>query len=278
MKMSKVHTILVITMLLLGGVVFSSAASPVSAQTTPSTDTPTPNPTVMALENRVATQEAKIDSLEREQIFEARERDIGFRDINSKWQSWLTFFGIAGGILALVGIKSARDLWNAIQKAEQDWKNNVEKLEKEWEKRSEVALDSAVYKLDMANIPIFLPADENVGSVHRLLQQRKFDNIRYYKEYNEFESGVLVVSLKGKDEEAQKETLGKFKEYIETQKPSAIATGFIVYSPDGIKVPANVQNCHDNLVAANFPSTVVSSIFTVGRGIEIAPPKGGHSQ
>ncbi len=273
MKVSKVHTILIIAMLLFGGVVFSSVSSPASAQSATPTTTPTINPTISALEAVVATQQIKIATLEREQLWEAKERDIGFRDINSQWKSWLAFFGIAGSVLAIVGIKSVRDLWDTIKKAKKDWQDNLKGLEKEWEKRSEIALDRAVYKLDMANIPILLPADENVGSIHRLLHQRKFENVVYYKDFTEFEDGILVISLKGKNEDEQKKTLDQFIEFIKLRKPSAVNTGFIIYSPDGIKVPSDVLIRHDNLVTANFPSTVVSSIFTVGRGIDIAIPK-----
>lgn len=279
MKFSKFHSTLLIATLLFGGIIFSSVLHPVSAQTAQPTATSTlspPNPTIVVLENIVATQKVEIAALQSEQSLEAKERDINardvnsqFREINSQWKSWLALTGIAGGILAILGIKSARDLWDTIKKTQQDWKEHTTKLEKEWEKRSSIALDQAVYKLDMANIPILLPADENVGSVHRLLQQRKFEKIKYYKNYNELEYGVLVVSLKGKSEEEQKKTLDKFKEFIATQQPSALTTGFIVYAPDRISVPADVMNCHDNLVTANFPATVVSNIFAVGRGIEI---------
>jgi hypothetical protein len=273
MKISKANTILIIVTLLFGGVLFSSVSSPVFAQTAIPSSTPTPNPTISALEDVIATQQVQISTLEREQLWEAKERDIGFRDINSQWKAWLAFVGIAGSVLAIIGIKSVRDLWDTIKKAKKDWQENINGLEKEWEKRSEIALDRAVYKLDMANIPILLPVDENIGSIHNLLQQRKFEKVVYYKNFTDLKDGILVVSLKGKNEDEQKKILDHFKEFIKLCNPSAVNTGFIIYSPDGIKVPSDVLMCHDNLVAANFPSTVVSSIFTVGRGIDISIPK-----
>lgn len=260
-------------LILFGILLFSQVSVPVGAQENPTAAPlpPTINPTIAALENVIATQQVKIENLEREQNFEAREREIGLRDINSQWKNWLTFVGIAGSILAIFGFKSIRDIWNAIEKAKQDWTENIRTLEAEWEKRSQVALDQAVYKLDLAKVPIFLPINENVGSIHRLLQQRKFERIEYYKNFDELERGILVVSLKDKNQDQQKEILDAFKEFVEVRQPSPANTGFIIYSPDGIKVPSDVTGCHDNLVTANYPATVVSSIFTVGRGIEITP-------
>ena len=272
MTISKLRSTFFIATLLLGGIAFALADQAVSAQGVSPTATPTVN-IVPTLQSVIATQQVRIETLEREQGFETQKREIGFRDINSQWKSWLAFIGIAGGILAIFGIKGIRDLWNAIEKVKQDWAENIKNLESEWEKRSQIALDQAVYKLDLANIPILLPVNENVGSIHRLLQQRKFEKVGYYKNFDEIKNGILVVSLKDKNEEEQKKTLAQFKDFIELWQPSATNTGFIIYSPDGIRVPPDVLGCHDNLVAANFPSTVVSSIFTVGRGIEISDPK-----
>jgi len=262
MKMSKVHTILVILMLLFGGVLFSSVLNPVSAQTAQPTDTPTPNPTIVALENIIATQQILLEAQSRTISNTADDLSRAEKDWQWKWGIAGLVLGALGSILASIGVSSVTD-----------FKKKISELEKEWDKRSALALNYAVYKLDMSNIPILLPADENVGSIRRLLQQRKFEKIKYYKNYNELEGGVLVVSLKGKNEEEQKKTLDKFKDFIETQLPSAITTGFIIYSPDRITVPTEIMNCHDNLVTANYPATVISSIFTVGRGIDIPNPK-----
>lgn len=271
MKIFKLPIVIFSIFLLMGLVLISRQTTPVVAQGNP-TETPTPNPTIAALQNTIATQQVKIDSLEREQIFEAKEREIGLRDINSQWKSWLAVVGVAAGIVAIFGIKSTRDLWSAIEKAKQDWMENIKKLELDWEKRSQVTLDQAVYKLDLAKVPILLPINENIGAIHRLLQLRKFEKVGYYRNFNELDNGILIVSLKDKNPEQQKQILDGFKEFVESREPSALNTGFIIYSPDGIKVPPEITTCHDNLVTANYPATVVSSIFTVGRGIEINLP------
>lgn len=271
MRIFKSPILLVFVLSLAGTMFLSGLTRPAIAQGNQA-PTPTPNSTTVALQNTIATQQVRIDSLEREQTFEAKEREIGLRDINSQWKSWLAIVGVAAGIVAIFGIKSARDLWNAIEKAKHDWLENIGKLESDWEKRSQVALDQAVYKLDLAKIPILLPINENIGAIHRLLQLRKFEKVGYYKNFNELENGILIVSLKDKNPEQQKQILDGFKEFIESREPSPMNTGFIIYSPDGIKVPPDIMACHDNLVTANFPATVVSSIFTVGRGIETTLP------
>lgn len=271
MKLSGFRSVFFIAALIIGGLFVALANQPVSAQSAPPTPTPTPG-IVSTLQSVIATQQIRIEALEREQGFEAKEREIGFRDINSQWKSWFAIAGIAVFAAGIFGVKGMRDLWQALETANQQWAEHIKSMKAEWEKRSQIALDQAIYRLDLANIPILLPVNENVGSIHRLLQQRKFEKIGYYKSFDELKVGILVVSLKGKNEEEIKKTLEQFKEFIELWRPNTANTGFIIYSPDGIKVPPDVLGCHDNLVTANFPSTVVSSIFTVGRGIEIIPP------
>jgi hypothetical protein len=255
-------------------ILFSTVTFSVGAQGNPTaTPQPTVNPTIAALENVIATQRVKIDTLERELGFEAKEREIGLRDINSQWKIAVAIVGIAGVILAVFGFRSLRDVWNAIEKARNDWKENVRNLETEWEQRSKAALDIAVYKLDLGKLPIYLPLDEDVSRIHRLLKLRKFEKVIYYKKFEEFTHGILIVSLKGKDERQQGETFTAFKKFMEARNPSAEESGFILYCPDRITAPPDVMSCHDNLVTANYPATVVSSIFTVGRGIEITAPQ-----
>lgn len=244
---------------------WTDATTSVSAQGSP-TGTPTPNPTITVLESTIAAQQINIEKLEREQGFEAKEREIGFRDINSQWKTVAAIGGIAILVLGWFGFTGVRDAKLAVEK-------QVKNIEAKWEAQLQSTLDKAVYKLDLSNLPIYLPSGENLENIHRLLQFRKFENVSFYKTLDEFERGVLIISLKGKDEKGQGEILGKFKDFIDSQHPSAANTGLIIYAPAGIKVPPEIMESHDNLVTANYPSTVVSSIFTVGRGIELPAPK-----
>lgn len=262
MKFSKVHSILLIAALLLGGIVFSSILHPVSAQTAQPTSTTTPvspstptDPQIQALQSTIATQQVQIDQLQRDHLQEVKDRQFDVRDLLWKWGIAVAVVTAVMSILTWVG------------------RNSLQNLQKDWEYRSEKILNRAIYKLDLSNLRIYLPVDENSKDIRRLLLQRKFENIQLYGDFNEFKNGILIVSLKGKDETQQTEILDNFKSFIDTQKPSPANAGFIVYCPDGIKVPPKIMGCHENLVTANYLSTVISSIFTVGRGIEIVPSK-----
>jgi len=249
MKLSKFRSTFFIATLLLGGIAFTLAGQSVSAQGVSPTATPTVN-IVPTLQSVIATQQADIDKL----VDEERDRKYYDRDIQWKW-----------GILAAVG---AAVTWILT------WvgKNSLQSLQLGWEQRSQKILDKAIYKLDLGNLPIYLPAGEKLENIHNFLQRRKFEALKFYNHFDEFERGILIVSLKGKDENQQAEILGKFKDFIETKNPGMSDSGFIIYAPGRIRVPDDIMECHDNLVTANYPATVVSSIFSVGRGIEIVLP------
>jgi hypothetical protein len=238
---------------MLSVLLLSNLTISVNAQGNP-TATPavaTANPTIAVLENTIATQQIQINQLNTRLTDEERERKYYDRDIFWKWGISAALATAVISILTWVGRKSLQDLQN-------DWQRDSQKI-----------LDKAIYKLDLSNLPIYLPSGENLENIHRLLQLRKFEKVGFYKTLGEFEHGVLIVSLKGKDDKQQAEILDKFKDFIDSQNPSAANTGFIIYAPAGIRVPPEIMECHDNLVTANYPATVVSSIFTVGRGIEI---------
>lgn len=233
--------------------VFGSS-TPVRAQANP-TATPTPNPTIEALEDKLAKQQDEINAIKDQLTDEERDRKYYDRDLQWKW-------GISGaiataviGFLTWAGIKQFKD------------------LQENWVRSSQKILDKAIYKLDLSKIPVYLPAGEKLEHIHRLLQMRKFEKVGFYNNFDEFSEGVLVVSLAGKEEAERSKILDEFKKFIKNTRPSIAKSGFIIFAPGGIRVPDEVTNCHDNLVTANYPATVVSMMFVVGRGMDITPPE-----
>ena len=230
------------------------------------TPTPSPNPTIIALENQIATQEAQIEELKDQITDEKGDREYFDRDI--QWQ-----FGIAGTIstaiialLAFLGLSNIKDIRTKMGEMTDSW---FEKIEIEWEKRSQVLLDEAIYKIDIGNLPIYLPANEGMEEMFTLLRRRNFNNITFYKELEEFSQGICLLSLEDKNETEQEEILNKFKSFIDEKKPSSIDIGFIIYAPRGVRVSDEVMGYYDNLVTANYPATVLSMIFVTARGLDI---------
>ena len=233
-------------------------------------ETPTPNPTIIALENQIATQEAQIEELRDQITDEKGDREYFDRDI--QWQ-----FGIAGTIstaiialLAFLGISNIKDIRTKIGEMTDSW---FEKIEIEWEKRSQVLLDEAIYKIDIGNLPIYLPINEGMESIFRLLKQRRFSNTDFYESLDEFSEGIFILSLKNKNKKQQKELLDKFTSFIDENNPNSKEIGYIIFAPKGIIVPKEVMDCYENLVTANYPATVLSMVFVIARGLEITPPK-----
>jgi len=257
MKISKVHTILVITMLLFGGVIFSSVLNPVSAQTAQPTETPNVVPTLQSV---IATQQIQIEQLQRELAFETRNREYDVRDTRWIWGIAVAIVTAAISFLSWIGKKSLKDLQDT------------------WDQKSQQLLDEAIFRLDPSNLPIYLPSGEGLEGLHDTLQKRRFGKVRFYSSLiNELNKdncqGVIVISLKDKDESDQSKILSDLTKFIETQLPDGSKTGFIIFAPGDIRVPPKITGGYDNLVTANFPATVVSMVFAVGRGLDIVPNK-----
>ena len=247
----------VVVMLVAFGLILmllGSTSIPAGAQAV-TTPTATPNPTIGSLEGVVATQQAETDTMNNRLIDEERDRKYYDRDLQWKWGISAAIATAVIGVLAWVGKKDLND------------------LQKNWERSSQKILDKAIYKLDLSKLPIYLPMGENLDSIHRLLQRRKFEKIGFYNTFDEIDRGLIIVSLKNKNETERAETLQKLLTFISARNPSSANTGFIIFAPGGIQVPQDVMNCHDNLVTANYPATVVGMIFVVGRGMDITPPE-----
>lgn len=264
MKFAKVHSALLIAALLLGGVIFSSVLQPVSAQTVQPTATPiavsTPvDPAVSALQSTVATQQVQIDQLQRDLAQETRNREFDVRDLVWKWGIAAAIATAVIGILTWIGKYSLSDLQN------------------KWQRESQRTLDQAIFKMDPSNLPIYLPSGEKLEELHNVLQKRRFGKVSFYDKLSEFTvidcQGVIIISLKDKNDSEQKTILGNLKDFIQQQKPVSSKTGFIIFAPGDITVPKDVTGSYDNLVTANYPATVVNMVFAVGRGLDIVPNK-----
>ena len=257
--LNQTRTVRVVRLLLFLAALIILSLTPrlVEAQPSPpSTPIPTEIPAVATLESKLATQQVDISSLQYNLSVEQRDREYYVRDLQWKW-------GIAAAIgTAVIALLT----WTGL--------NELKKLQEKWQTKSEKILNKAIYKLDIAKLPIYLPANENLENVHQLLKRRKFEAVEFYEDgYEEIKQGVILLSLKDKDDQQQKALLAKYGEYLQGKKPDPAKIGFILYAPGGIRVPPQYMDCYENQVTANYLSTVVSNVFTIGRGIDITPPQ-----
>lgn len=233
---------LFVSALILIGVAFGWQVT--SASSPESLDLP-PAQVPANLQSQVDDLSRRVDKLENDQFFT-------LRDIEWKLDQKLYWLGgIALGILlalGAIGIKTYNDL---------------EKLARE---KVQTLLDEALFDLNPSNIPVYLPAGENMEEVHRRLQLSGFKNVSFYNGLEHApEQGVILVSMpKGGEKEKQKE----FQEFIARKRPNPVKTAFILYAaPQALT--DETMHCYENLVAANFPATAASMVLVVGRGLRI---------
>jgi len=210
------------------------------------------------LQASISTQQIQIEQHQRDLAFETRDREYDMRDIRWKWGIASTVVAAIFSILSWFGMKSSKDLQDV------------------WKRKAQQMMDDATFKLDPSNLPIYLPSGEGLEGLHDTLQKRRFGKVSFYgnliDEFNKGNcQGVIVISLKDKKEKEQEKILSDFQSFIEQQLPDSSKTGFIIFAPGDIRVPPKVTGSYDNLVTANFPATVVSMVFAVGRGLDIVP-------
>ena len=220
-----------------------------------STNTPTPQststPVSQEITNILSTQQIQIDELQRNLSYESKERDLFMQDINNKFNIYIGVFTIIVGIFTFIGYESIKD------------------FKKTWKNWTESELRKEVNKIDIDNLDIFLPEENCNENIERLLKTKRFKNIKKYYSFEEISQGILIVCIPEKDPQDEFTAL---ENYIIKKKPQSKYLGIIVYSPK-IQVPKDLLLSFDNIVAANFPATAVSNIFSVARGIEIPLPE-----
>lgn len=250
----KMTAILAMICFILVGIFLLQPTISTKAQDNPP-PTPTPNPTFVSLENLIATQQIQLDTLNKKIEDETRDRIYFDRDIGWKWGISATVATIIISLLAFLGVKSLKDLQHL------------------WGKQSQTILNKAIYKLDLENMPVYLPMDQNLENIHSYLQRRKFGKLGFYKKLEDVKKGVIIISIQGMDEQNQNLVYQKLIRYVKESKPDSTEIGIIIYSPGGLKIPNNIMECYENLVSANFLTTIASNIFVVARGIDLTLPE-----
>ena len=243
MKVSKVHTILVIAMLLFGGVVFSSVLNPVSAQTAQPASTPTPN-VIQTLQSVNATQEFRISELEYQQ---SRKLDELTFEI-TKQVYYVS--GVAAVIVlatAFFGLRTYKDI-------DQMVKDKVKStIDKEYKKQIEEA--------DLKLLPIWVKETKALEPVMQRLELYDLKNLRYFTFYSQsLLQGITIVPIENEADE-----IG-FQKFIETYQkdlsPQKVA--FILYTGK-YRVSEKTVGAFPNLTLANMPATVGMAVINIGK-------------
>ena len=259
MKISKVHTVFVIAMLLFGGVIFSSVLHPVSAQT--AQPTVTPNPTITVLEERITTLESDIKLLN-------ERKDIESQKLQLQTEKQLLPIYVGGIILGTLGLSTAIGSWLA-------YKNFTEKTRKELEEKTRKTLDQAFYNADPLYYPLYVPNDGFEIEIKRL-RKLGFKDLRKYSGLNQgILNGVIVVRIPGENFRESREeqnyaesALNALQVFMTEHNASEKKAAFVLYITGGtLSKASELAAKYDNVVIANMPVTIAEHTYALVRGL-----------
>jgi hypothetical protein len=221
----------------------------VSAQTAQSTPTSQPTPSsVLPLEMVIATQQVQIDDLTRRVADLEHEEKNQLQDIASKLDQKLFYLGaIAIAISAVVTFFG----WRTYHDLDQIIRNKISKT-----------LDKELYRLDPTMLVIRIREGEDQEKIKRRLLLTGLNNIKVYTTLGkDCLQGITIVPIESADDQKD---FCKFL-YIYKNELFATRAAFILYTKH--KLNDKVFEFYDNLITANMPATVASSVLTVGRGL-----------
>ena len=99
-----------------------------------STATPSPNPTIIALENQIATQQVQLEEQARAISKEVEDRERAVDDWHWKWGVAGSVVGALITILATLGISNLPGFKKQLKEMEEKWQKHTSELEEKWEK------------------------------------------------------------------------------------------------------------------------------------------------
>jgi hypothetical protein len=211
----------------------------------------TPGSEVAALQRVVETQQAQIDTLTRD--LNNFKEDQAEEAIDLRWSldSKLVVAGALASIAALLGFGAYASIGDRVRE------------------KVRATLDETILGYDPAYVPVFLPRGQK-----QLLDRLDFAGLKNIQPYEKnaiaARAGITVVLIKEKEDEE------RFAHFLENAKddldPKRMA--FILYTGDyTISKLRDYVRIHDNLTPANTPTTLVSHVFNVGRGLRSERPK-----
>jgi preprotein translocase subunit SecE len=228
-----------------------------------------PPPDVAELQKTLAEQQLAITSLQNELKNFKAEVALELRDV--RWQMEqqraiaIIVSSIVGFILAFYGLRTRKEIKDVQTQIKQQIQIDLEQAEKGFR----AALDKKLYNLDPASHPIRVrvghPAlDMLVERVRLTTSGFKVDDCT--KIGDECKNGITIVPINDADDERQ------FMEAIQATSFDSKRAAFILYTP-AYRIQPQTMKSYGNLAIANMPTTLVSAILAVARGLEPDKPQ-----
>jgi len=246
---------------LVGGFFISSTLHSVSARTQQLAGTPTPNPTIVALEEKISTLEAQVETLN-------IRKDTDIQALEIKVQKELTPVYIWFSLLSAVGVTS---ITGAVI-----WINNfIKNTRKQVEDETRKKLDQAFYNADPLYFPLYVPAQNFTIETERL-KKLGFKDVRGYRGLREgILDGVIVVRIPGENFKDNKEdaahadtAIGSLEDFIKNYGADKKRTAFVLYITGGqLQSASKLATLYGNVVIANMPVTIAEHVYALVRGL-----------
>lgn len=185
---------------------------------------------------------ARVENLENDQAYNLR---------NFEWQIDQKILVLGWAALAIsviagyMGVKSYNDLDKVIR----------EKIR--------ITLENELYQLDPVNLMVRIP--KHHPDKDKILKRLKAAGIKNVKEYTELSDnckvGLTVVPI-------ENEAMGTdYVEFLDKTKPEDNDAAFVLYAANRFQIPQDIINKHVRAATANMPSTVVTAILAISRGL-----------
>ena len=246
--------------------VTSAAATPtVQPQPTPQVvATVLPPPDVAELQRTLAERSIELKALRSEFETYKKEQALELRNVLALITMWSATAAFVAGIFAFYGLRTRKEIKDTQAQIKQQIQVDLEQAEKDFR----TALDKKLYNLDPASHPIRVrighPAlDMLVERVRLTTSGFKVDDCT--KIGDECKNGITIVPINDADDERQ------FMEAIQATSFDSKRAAFILYTP-AYRIQPQTMKAYGNLAIANMPTTLVSAILAVARGLEPDKP------
>lgn len=126
-----------------------------------------------------------------------------------------------------------------------------------------VTLENELYQLDPANLTVRLPETHpDRGKIESRLRAAGLKNLKTYTELSDrCKVGLTIVPVENEEQEKD------FVAFLEREQPKVDHAAFVLYVPTGYRLSQGAINQHDRAATANMPSTVVTAILAISRGL-----------
>jgi len=124
-------------------------------------------------------------------------------------------------------------------------------------------LENELYQLDPTNLTVRLPETHpDRGKMEARLRAAGLKNLKTYTELSDrCKVGLTIVPIENEEQEKD------FVAFLEREEPPVDHAAFVLYVPSGYRLSQDSINKHDRAAAANMPSTLVTAILAISRGL-----------